>query len=152
MLRPTGAAEGPSGYNVITHPLRQSATRAEDELIVAVHGFAGKRLWMHVLCSRLRSRGCRVSNWGYASLCGSIAKHAQRFHEYLVVSLSDERRVHIVAHSMGAIIVRAALSMGPVANLGRVVLLAPPNTRRPQCRSNRRTILRSDWGAVRSPR
>jgi pimeloyl-ACP methyl ester carboxylesterase len=115
-------------------------TSAEDQLIIVVHGFAGKRLWMRPLCARLRSQGYRVSNWGYASLRGSIAEHGRRFHEYVAVSLSEERRIHIVAHSMGAIVVRAALAMGPVGNLGRVVLLAPPNHGTPVARNAGRIV------------
>ena len=95
---------------------------------------------MRPLCSRLRSQGCRVSNWGYPSLCGSIAEHARRFYEYVAVSLFEERRIHIVAHSMGAIVVRAALSIGHVVNLGRVVLLAPPNHGTPLARNAGRIV------------
>jgi hypothetical protein len=51
------------------------------------------------------------------------------------MSLSKERRIHIVAHSMGAIVARTALSTGhPLTNLGRVVLLAPPNRGTPVAR------------------
>jgi len=105
-----------------------------DDVVVVIHGFAGSRLWMLPLCWRLRSRGYRVVNWGYPSLRGNVATHAARLHDYLSESLFRERCVHLVAHSMGAIVVRAALSMGPAANLGRVVLLSPPNRGTPIAR------------------
>jgi pimeloyl-ACP methyl ester carboxylesterase len=83
----------------------------------------------------LRAYGCRVDNWGYSSLRGAIAEHAQSLYEHLAVSLSKEGRIHIVAHSMGAIVARTALSTGrPLTNLGRVVLLAPPNRGTPVAR------------------
>ena len=95
---------------------------------------------MRPFCARLRSRGWRVANWGYSSLRGTIAEHARKFRQYVAFSLSGERRIHIVAHSMGAIVVRAALAVGPVANLGRVVLLAPPNQGTPVARAAERIL------------
>ncbi len=106
----------------------------DGEVVVVVHGFASIRLWMLPLCWRLRSHGYRVINWGYPSLRRNMAAHAARFYEYISKSLVHERRIHIVAHSMGAIVVRAALSEGAVANLGRIVLLAPPNRGTPAAR------------------
>ena len=119
---------------MIAEPARCPPLCAPDELIVVVHGFGGKRIWMRPLCSRLRARGYRVANWGYASLFGSLEKHAARFHQHLANALREERRIHIVAHSMESIVVRAALSIGAVANLGRIVLFAPPNHGTPVAR------------------
>lgn len=116
------------------------------DCIVVVHGFAGKRLWMYPLCFRLRSRGFRVTNWGYPSLWQTIAEHAGRFREYLAHSLSDEPCVHIIAHSMGAIVVRSALAQGPLANLGRVILFAPPNQGTPVARHAARIVGRLSKG------
>ena len=39
----------------------------------------------------------------------------------------DRKRIHLVAHSMGALVVREYLAAGKPARLGRVVLLAAPN-------------------------
>ena len=119
---------------------RQPISVRRDSIVV-VHGFAGKRVWMYPLCFRLRSRGFRVTNWGYSSLWHTIAEHPERLREYLAHSLSDEPCVHIIAHSMGAIVVRSALAMGPVANLGRVILFAPPNQGTPVARH-----ARDSWG------
>jgi len=112
---------------------RSTTERARD-LVVVVHGIGGKRLWMALLCWRLRSRGFRAVNWGYPSLLGDIEKHAARLRDYLTDDLTHETRVHIVAHSMGSIVVRAALAKGTISNLGRVVLFAPPNHGTPVAR------------------
>ena len=104
------------------------------EMVLAIHGFGGKRLLMYPLCHRLRSENFRVRTWGYSSLFGSIERHAERLYDYLTGSLSQETRLHLVAHSMGSIVVRCALSMGRVPNLGRVVFLAPPNSGSPVAR------------------
>lgn len=104
------------------------------DTIVLIHGIAAKRLAMWPLAYRLRAAGFAVRPWSYASLFQSIDAHACRLHEFLSVELADVERVHIVAHSMGAIVARAALNQGSLPNLGRVVLLAPPNSGSPLAR------------------
>ena len=89
---------------------------------------------MWPLAGRLKSSGFRVSFWDYLSLFASIETHAERFSEYLSTKLSGEARFHIVAHSMGAIVTRAALNRSRFPNLGRIVLLAPPNSGSPMAR------------------
>jgi pimeloyl-ACP methyl ester carboxylesterase len=81
---------------------------------------------MQPLCNRLQRHFGRVENWGYSSFSKSIDLHAQVLRNWLD-GLSAEPTVHIVAHSMGAIIVRTALQLRELENLGRIVLLAPPN-------------------------
>ena len=95
------------------------------ELVVVIHGFAGKRLWMFPLTRSLGHR-FEVVNWSYFSFGGSIRDHGKRFFKFL---LAHERysRIHVVAHSMGCIVTRSALQCGTIENLARVVLLAPPN-------------------------
>jgi hypothetical protein len=109
-------------------------TQKTHDYVLVIHGYSGIRLWMHPICSRLQSRNFRVSSWGYHSVFGSIGKHATELHQHLTGSLAQESRLHIVAHSMGAIVVRSALAMSTISNLGRVVLLAPPNTGTPVAR------------------
>lgn len=97
------------------------------ELVVLVHGFAAKRLVMWPMAFRLKSVGFKVARWNYLSYFKSIDEHAKQLEKLLVEELRNESRIHLVAHSMGCIIVRAALLRQIPCNLGRVVLLAPPN-------------------------
>jgi hypothetical protein len=101
------------------------------DLIVLVHGFGAARFTMWPLAVRLRARGFRVGYWHYHSLFKSIEYHATQFSQYLTQTLAQERRFHIVAHSMGGIITRAAINHSRPSNLGKVVLLAPPNAGSP---------------------
>jgi len=77
----------------------------------------------------LARQGYRAVSWHYASLRGSIESHATQL-AAKVRELDDGiavERLHLVGHSMGAIVVRVALAMHKPRKLGRVVLLAPPN-------------------------
>ena len=86
------------------------------------------------MAQMLRARGFRVEQWSYVSLFKPIDKHAARFTDFLHSKLAQEKRFHIVAHSMGSIVVQSALSRSDVANLGRLVFLAPPNHGSPVAR------------------
>ncbi len=97
------------------------------DLVVLLHGFAAGWGTTWPLALRLRHQGFRVQQWRYCSLFRSIDTHAARLRQHLVEELAHESRVHLVAHSMGTQVVRAALADASPPNLGRLVMLAPPN-------------------------
>jgi len=78
---------------------------------------------MWPLANRL-GRNFDVVNWSYFSFAGSVERHAERHAErlsgFLVTTASQNtsRNIHLVAHSMGSIVARAALSMATPANFG----------------------------------
>lgn len=81
------------------------------------------------LARRLRQAGYKTLNWGYRSLFGNIESHAARLRGDLeqLVERAEVSRLHIVAHSMGSLVVRQALLEGQLEKLQRIVLLCPPN-------------------------
>lgn len=109
------------------NPLDASAPPRE--LVFVLHGFASGRLVMWPLVRRLERAGYRVRNWGYPSVLRRTEDHARRLHEALrrADASAEVDRIHLVAHSMGGIVARRALQLGPIARLGRLVMLAPPN-------------------------
>jgi pimeloyl-ACP methyl ester carboxylesterase len=84
---------------------------------------------MSRLASAASSRGYCVINWGYRSLWSSIEDHAQRLLSTFDQLESDTHisQFHLVTHSMGSIISRAAVQRQRPRKLGRFVMLGPPN-------------------------
>ncbi len=108
---------------------------ADSPIVIVVHGICANRTIMWPLAHRLRKRhGFRSRTWGYPSFFSSIDKHAENFFQYLQKDLASEKCIHVVAHSMGSIVVRAALARQRIDNLGRVVFLSPPNQGTPIAR------------------
>lgn len=104
-------------------------SQPRNQAVVLLHGLAANRLVMVRLSKFLDGHGYETANWGYRSIRGSIESHAWALRTQLddFISAGRHEVVHIVAHSMGGIVARRALSLSHTANLGRLVMLGPPN-------------------------
>ena len=119
-----------------------AAIRLRHPLVVTVHGMMASGRSFRPIARSLRAEGVEVQHFNYRSLGGSIIGHAQRLRDHLreQIARPEIDRLHLITHSMGGIVARAALTMVTDnetslqfdgahwrQKTGRLIMLAPPN-------------------------
>ncbi len=99
------------------------------ECVVLVHGMGRTYRSMERMQQKLVGAGYHTVNMGYPSTERTIEAIAD---EYVPQALEQCRRfsptaVHFVTHSLGGIVVRQAIKESHPPELGRIVMLSPPN-------------------------
>lgn len=96
------------------------------EPVIVIHGLWVPGLIMGLLARRITQEGFAARTYAYPTMRLSLSENAERFARYCA-SLAAPR-VHMVAHSMGGLVVLKMLETHPQLRRGRLVLLGTPYT------------------------
>lgn len=97
--------------------------------VVLLHGLARTAASMSTMASQLNEAGYTVCNIEYPSRQHRVESLANEFvvPEIKKCFLDPLMTINFVTHSLGGIIVRQIANENPSINIGRVVMLSPPN-------------------------
>lgn len=107
-----------------------TSTAVADECVILLHGMARTAKSMQTMADAIDAAGFTAINIDYPSReypIEELAPMAIGKGLLLCDAAGATERVHFVAHSLGAILVRQYLNDTEIENLGRVVMLGPPN-------------------------
>ncbi|MGA7105828.1 MAG: alpha/beta fold hydrolase [Candidatus Deferrimicrobiaceae bacterium] len=103
---------------------RNPANTDHTDAVVLLHGLGGKDWNLRYLGRRFDRAGLAVQYHHYPSRTGNLEEIARGLAE--TVTRTEGRKVHLLGHSLGGIVIAKMLETTPPVNVGRVAFLGCP--------------------------
>ena len=104
----------------------EQANAHHDHTVILLHGMGRGRASLWLLDTRLQRAGYETLNFAYAVHSYPIEEIAAHLCAFIAENV-ETRTYHLIAHSLGNLIIRSGFAVGYPEGLGRIVMLAPPN-------------------------
>lgn len=99
------------------------------ECVILLHGLGRTKRSMNDIATHLKGLGYMVWNEGYPStdkqVASLVSDHVQPAIEW--AEKMGARKIHVVSHSLGGILIRAYLQERTLPSGSRIVMISPPN-------------------------
>ncbi len=119
---------------------RRPPVEPTGETVVFLHGMGRSRASMLILKKRFRKAGYSVENFPYSQTKEPLDDISKRLTEFIGARVKTPR-YHLLGHSLGNVIIRRAFAHGYPEGLGRIVMLAPPNSPSRYARKLKRNLI-----------